>query len=68
MLDIDSIYDPVTDAVPPMDAQELYDALMSQGAPAWLADAVVETVTNVTGNSVYLSLQVNRHVPGWVRS
>ena len=64
MITEDSIFDPVKDARPPMDAEVLEATLMDKGTPAWLADAVVEAVGN--GDLLYLRRQVERHVDGWV--
>lgn len=64
MITEDSLVDPVKDAREPMDALDLEDALEGMGAPAWLADAIVEAVAN--GDLDYLRRQVSRHVDGWV--
>ena len=64
MITEDSLVDPVKDARPVMELNELADALYEQGAPYWLSDAVSDAVAN--GDLAYLRRQVERHVPGWV--
>lgn len=49
-----------------MSAEDLYEHLTGEGCPAWVADAMVEAACN--RDFRFVQNQVERHVPGWVRT
>lgn len=49
-----------------MSADDLYQHLTGEGCPAWVADAMVEAACN--DDFRFVKNQVERHVPGWVRT
>lgn len=49
-----------------MSADDLYKHLTGEGCPAWVADAMVEAACN--DDFRFVKNQVERHVPGWVRT